>query len=313
MGRHDSLLTGAVRAIKGSGGSFKTRHNHLREAQRFVSTLRKTGYGVQQWSNLTNKHVGAVVDHWRDEGLKVATIKEYLSGVRSIARHFGNERIAPSNSAFKLENRVYISNTDKSMSGEHYARVVDALKASPNTDAHRVAAQLMLARQLGLRKEEAFKFNPDRAVLKDGRVYVSDGTKGGRDRILQQITSEGRAAIEYARSVASGKNTMPVGMTEKQWAGKFYRTLRYYGITKDQTGASAHGLRHAWAQERYQAITGFAPPVKFESGEDYRAEAARIAGQSWRQLDRDARLLIKSEMGHGSDRDDVVSQYLGSI
>lgn len=152
-----------------------------------------------------------------------------------------------------------------------------------------------------------------RAVLKDGRVLVSDGTKGGRDRIIQQITGEGRAAIEYARSVASGKNTMPPGMTEKQWAGMFYRTLREHGITKDQAGASAHGLRHAWAQERYQTITGFSPPAKFESREEYRTEAARIGGPAWRELDRDARLIIKSEMGHGSDRDDVVSQYLGSI
>ena len=72
-------------------------------------------------------------------------------------------------------------------------------------------------------------------------------------------------------------------------------------------------MRHAWAQERYQAITGFAPPAKFQSREDYRAEAARIGGQAWRRLDRDARLIIKSEMGHGPDRNDVVSQYLGSV
>jgi hypothetical protein len=47
-----------------------------------------------------------VVDHSRNEWLKLAIIKEYLSGVRVITRHYGNERIAPSNSAFKLENRV---------------------------------------------------------------------------------------------------------------------------------------------------------------------------------------------------------------
>jgi hypothetical protein len=28
---------------------------------------------------------------------------------------------------------------------------------------------------------------------------------------------------------------------------------------------------------------------------------------------RDARQIIKAELGHGPDRDDVVSQYLGAI
>lgn len=32
-----------------------------------------------------------------------------------------------------------------------------------------------------------------------------------------------------------------------------------------------------------------------------------------RKVDKDARLIIKSELGHGPDRDDVVSQYVGSV
>jgi len=67
-------------------------------------------YGVQKWANISNKHIGAAVDQWRTEGLAVSTIKEYLSGVRLIARHFGNDRIAPDNRAFNLENRVYSIN-----------------------------------------------------------------------------------------------------------------------------------------------------------------------------------------------------------
>ena len=39
----------------------------------------------------------------------------------------------------------------------------------------------------------------------------------------------------------------------------------------------------------------------------------RIAGEGWRKLNQDARQIIKAELGHGPDRDDVVSQYLGAI
>jgi hypothetical protein len=43
------------------------------------------------------------------------------------------------------------------------------------------------------------------------------------------------------------------------------------------------------------------------------APRLRVSGGAWRELDRDARRIIKSDMVHGTDRDDVVSQYLGSI
>lgn len=313
MGRKDSLLTGAVQAVNGSGGSHKTRYNHIKEAERFVRALRDLGYGVQRWTNITNKHVGAVVDRWREEGKAVSTVKEYLSGVRGVLKHFGNDRIAPKNAAFGLENRVYVSNRDKALPQAVYERVVEALKDSDNINDNRIAAQLQLERELGLRTEEAFKLNPGRAVLSDGRVYVSDGTKGGRDRMINEISEKARSALSYARSVSSGGNTMAVDKTERQWSGLYYRTLRNHGISKEKAGASGHGLRHAYAQERYRKLTGFTPPVKHESREDFRANAQKAAGDAWRQLDRDARLILKSELGHGPDREDVVSQYLGSV
>jgi len=135
------------------------------------------------------------VDQWRTEGLAVSTIKEYLSGVRLIARHFGNDRIAPDNRAFNLENRVYSNNADKSLPQNVYEQAVVSLKSSGNVNDNRVAAQLMLQREIGLRKEESFKFNPSRSVLQDGSIFVTDGTKGGRDRILHQISEKAMAAI----------------------------------------------------------------------------------------------------------------------
>ena len=72
-------------------------------------------------------------------------------------------------------------------------------------------------------KDESFKFNASRVVLKDGRVCVSDGRKGGRERILEHVNQKAVEAINYTKSVASGKNTIPVGMSERQWNNRFYR------------------------------------------------------------------------------------------
>jgi len=82
--------------------------------------------------------------------------------------------------------------------------------------------------------------------------------------------------------------------------------------TKKDCGASSHGLRHAYAQQRYEQLTGFRAPCKFATKEDFRNAAYQSAGSDWKKLDQDARLFLKSELGHGPDRDDVVSQYLGS-
>ncbi|QTA78684.1 Putative integrase, phage related [Desulfonema limicola] len=312
--RDDPLIRGAKIAIKTSdNGSFKTQHNHIKEAKRFVITLRELGYGVKKWSNISNKHVGAVVNHWKINELAPATIKEYLSGVRTVCRLYGNNCIHDKNNEFGVENRTYITNQDKSVPQEVYENVVSDLKSSADIDKHRVAAQLQLERELGLRTEEACKFNPEQAVFSDGRVFIQHGTKGGRERFINEISDKAGYAINYVRTVIDGNNLIPGHMTEKQWSGKYYRTIRAHGISKAACGASGHGCRHAYAQERYAKLTGFQPPCKFESREDFKSNAEQIAGKEWQNLDRDARQLLKAELGHGPDRDDVVSQYLGSV
>jgi hypothetical protein len=52
--------------------------------------------------------------------------------------------------------------------------------------------------------------------------------------------------------------------------------------------------------------------VKFDSVEAFHANTEESAGRNWSVLDQEARSLIKAELGHGADRDDVVSVYLGS-
>jgi site-specific recombinase XerD len=312
MGKPDSLQYGAILAIKGSGGSHKTRYNHLREALNFCRTLRNAGFGVQKWENLTGKHVAAVVGLWRSKGLAVSTIKEYLSGVRVALRFYGNDRVASANAAFGIGNRTYVTNIDKSVPQPAFEQAIQSLRNSDQADHHRVAAQLLLQRYLGLRREESYKFSPTHAVLKDNRIFITDGTKGGRDRIIQEPGEKAWSAVAYARSVLLGRNTMSQMMSERQWSNFYYRTIRAVGLSKEQVGASSHGLRHAYAHERYRQLAGFEPPAKFGSKAEFRTNAERVAGESWRAFDSQARTILKGELGHGPDRDDVVSVYVGS-
>jgi len=312
--RTDTLVMQAIRVVqKNKHGSTKTRHNHIKEARRFVNTVRELGYGVKRWKNITNKHVQQAVDKWKEDGLQTATIKAYLSGVRTVCQLYGNNRIATENGVFGVENRVFVDNRDKSLPQELYSRVVAELKKSGKSDNKRVAAQLQLERYLGLRAEEACKFNSHQALMTGGRVFIQHGTKGGRERIINEVSEKGMEAIRYAKEISGINNLIPNDHSEKQWSQKYYRIIRANGITKKACGASSHGCRHAYAQDRYKEITGFEAPCKFESKEEFRKNAVKIAGQGWRKLNQDARQIIKAELGHGPDRDDVVSQYLGAI
>lgn len=314
MGKNDSLKEGAIKAYNNNNaGSHKTQYNHLRESLRFVDELRSCGSGVQKWSNITNKHVAMVVESWKDRSLAASTIKENLSGVRATAEYFGNDKISGNNSDFGIENRVYVTNRDKSIPDAVYQRVLEELKASERLDEQRVAAQISLMREFGLRKEEAFKLNPERALLNDGRLFIQDGTKGGKERLVHDLTDSQREALSYASSVCSKSgNTMSEGKTERKWEKFYYKTINKHGVSKKECGASGHGFRHAYAHERYQSITGFLPPCKFNSKNEFREAAYNAAGESWKKLDQDARQILKSELGHGPERGDVVAIYLGS-
>ena len=63
-----------------------------------------------------------------------------------------------------------------------------------------------------------------------------------------------------------------------------------------------HGLRHAYAQDRYKELTGWKCPAT--SGPDSKALTLEQ-----RELDREAMLTISRELGH--EREQVTAAYCG--
>jgi hypothetical protein len=63
-----------------------------------------------------------------------------------------------------------------------------------------------------------------------------------------------------------------------------------------------HGRRHAYAQERFLELTGFACPA---AGGPTRAELT----PAQREADYDARLVLSAALGHG--REAITAAYLG--
>jgi len=63
-----------------------------------------------------------------------------------------------------------------------------------------------------------------------------------------------------------------------------------------------HGLRHAYAQQRYQEITGWKSPAAGGP------QSSQLNAES-KKTDLDARLMISKELGH--EREQITAVYLG--
>ena len=76
----------------------------------------------------------------------------------------------------------------------------------------------------------------------------------------------------------------------------------YEGNTRRAGLHHMHGLRHAYAQNRYEELTGWPCPA---AG----GPVAKDLTPEQRGIDHDARLTISRELGH--EREAVVGAYIG--
>lgn len=313
----DGLLTGLYRAKL--HGSAKTVTNTVDAVERFVRTARELGIQTQKWRNINNRHVHEVVQEWQQEGLKNSTIKVYMSGVRAIARAWDNDKVAQTNNArFGIHNRVYVDNIDKSINESAYMAAVSTLRQGSDME-RRTGMALELARHLGLRFEESYKFSCSHSLVGGNTpstftsLYITDGTKGGRDRNLFVITPEMRDVVGRHYEMTNGRgNLMPQGWTEQSVRQEMYRIAREHGISRKASNGSFHGARHSRAHEIYRNICGFEPPCKFVTAQEFVASAKEIAGDDYGRLHQEASVQVRTQFGHGAGRSDISAQYLGS-
>jgi hypothetical protein len=110
-------------------------------------------------------------------------------------------------------------------------------------------------------------------------------------------TDEQRALLEEVRVLARGGALIAPERNYVEQLHRYERQLRNARLTK------LHGLRHAYAQQRYEELTGWKAPV---AG----GPAANSLREAQRALDRGARETISQELGH--ERISISAVYLGS-
>ena len=273
----------------GNAGSHATRRDRSYALAQMANTLHESGYCGLRAGGLKPKHIEALVRDWSDRGLSDATVMNRMAHVRWWAAQVGKANMVQSNADYGIRPRGHVSDGTK-------RRDLDAAKLALVNDPH-VKMALRLQAAFGLRREEAIKFAPSYADRGERIVVKASTAKGGRAREIPVLKHSQRRLLEEAHRLVGGGALIP---PERNYAEQ----KRIY---EDQTKAAGldhmHGLRHGYAIDRYEDLTGWKAPA---AGGPARRELSGVR----RQLDTAARMRISRELGHG--RLEVARAYIGA-
>ena len=270
-------------------GGFSTQATRSRILDLIASQLRELGYRRMQPRSLKPKHVDALVAQWRNQGISVGTLKNRLSALRWWAKKVNKPSIiAKDNDVYGIGKREYVAKESK-------AQDLDDKKLSEISDPF-VRLSVRLQAAFGLRREESIKFNPSFAMQGDRIRLKSSWTKGGRARTVPIRNDEQRQLLEDVKDLAKGGSLIPAQLNYVQQLHRYERQLRNVSMSK------LHGLRHAYAQQRYLELTGWKAPVAGGPASDSLTTDQRT-------LDKKARAVISQELGH--NREAISAVYLG--
>lgn len=270
-------------------GSFGTQQNRQRGLTAMAVDLKRLGYKLPGATSLKPKHVDALLELWRGNDLDDASIRNRLTWLRWWAGHAGKPGVVErGNAAYGLAAHAHTQ--------INRARTLEPDKLNAIACPY-IRASLLLQSAFGLRREEAIKFRPSYAIQQNRIVLKSSWTKGGRARTIPIGTRDQHdALLNVQRLIAGDGSLIPANLTYAE------QLKRYEYHTLEAGLRNTHGLRHAYAQRRYQELTGWACPL---AGGKLRKDMT----EAERERDRSARLQISGELGHA--RLSITNVYLG--
>lgn len=271
-------------------GSYSTQAKRQHHLMLIADQLYQLGFRGLRPQSIKQKHVEALVKEWLHQELATGTIKNRMAVLRWWAEKVDRRGVvAGSNAYYGIPDRQFVTNDSK-------AREVTAQQLDRISDPH-VRMSLELQQAFGLRREEAIKFIPDFADRGDHLVLKSTWTKGGRERTVPIRTDEQRTVLDRAHRLAGKGALIPAERNYVQQLRRYERQTADAGLSK------LHGLRHAYAQARYEELTGWKAPA---AG----GPITKILSPGQKVVDHHARRTISIELGHS--RTQISSVYLGN-
>ncbi len=269
-------------------GSFATQRDRERLLDLVANQLQELGYRHMAAASLKPEHVERLVERWQTEGLAVGTLKNRMAELRWWTEKIGKQNvIARDNAHYGIGNRQFVTQVSK-------ARELSAVDLGRITDPY-TAMSLRLQAAFGLRRAESIKIQPVWADRGNQLVLKASWAKGGRAREIPIRNEEQRRELDAAKSLAGKGSLIPAGLSYVDQLRRFEHQCAAAGIHR------VHGHRHQYAQVRYRELTGWAAPA---AG----GPRSKELTPEQREVDRQARVTISEELGHG--REQITAVYL---
>ena len=269
--------------------SYSTQRARRTIVKMMANQLGDMGFNRIKAKNLKEKHALALIERWRGEGLSSGTLKNRLAVLRWVYEKVNKSwMLAKRNADYGIERRQYLTNVNKAREA-----TLESLERIRN---EHVRLSVEMQRQFGLRREEAMKIQVAWADRGTYLMLKGSWTKGGRERSIPVRTEAQRNLLERVKQLTDRGSLIPRDKTYVNHMRTYKRQVAAAGLEK------LHGLRHAYAQERYLELTGWKAPAAGGPSRDKLSDEQK-------QLDKDARMTISQELGHGREIISVV--YLG--
>lgn len=270
-------------------GGFSTQSARAWILDQIANQLLELGYRRMNAQSLKQKHVIALTKLWEQQGISIGTRKNRLSALRWWAEKIRKPMVvAKDNSFYGIGSRKYVADYSKAQELDH-----DKLRLVADEN---LKLSIRLQAAFGLRREEAIKFQPRYAIQDDHIKLKSSWCKGGRARIVPITNDAQRQLLVEISEHAKGGALIPPQLRYVQQLRRYERQTRTADLKK------LHGLRHGYAQRRFETLTGFACPAK--GGPN-----AKQLTIEQRALNEKARVMISAELGHA--REAITAVYLG--
>ncbi|CAG0957629.1 hypothetical protein ANAEL_00434 [Anaerolineales bacterium] len=308
MNELDRILNGhnSFRTTRSQGkASAKTRLERTSFYRLAFAQLFEMGYRLASPRNLGSRHIEALLQHWDQEGIAIITLHTRVSFLRTFCGWINKPGMVQdvhdylpgkdvTRRTVAKRNRAWLPNGVEAAVVIARAREID----------ERLAVMLALEDAFGLRMKEAIEMHPAWCRAESGTALdIHEGTKGGRWRRIPIDTDYKREVFEWALRVAETGKTRRIRWPGRTWTQAkrryYYLLAEKLGVNLNDLGVTSHGLRHEYAQEKYQDMAGLPSP---------------IAGADPKQVDpvkhREAGIEVSRDLGHS--RVQVMASYYGS-
>jgi site-specific recombinase XerD len=267
-------------------GSYATRSDRRYMLFQFAEDLVRLGYKLRDIRGLKEKHIQAVITFWKNKNISPGTLKNRTAAIRYLCAHINKTNIIPSNDNLEIAKRTYVASTNRALRNPDFSKISNQY----------IRVSLELQRVFGLRREESLKIKPWQADQGAELLLQQSWCKGGRGRAIPVRTEEQRYWLDHAKQLVDHKDSsmIPEKKSYIQQRSVYDKQVLRAGLK------NLHGLRHAYAQQRYKELTGWEAPING-------GPKSRQLTSVQKQIDYQARMTLTAELGHG--RCSIVKNY----